>query len=166
MENILIGLDLEEYKDTFNMHKIGVEEFLTLSEESMISMGLEKVGARSRLLEGQVEAHKRTWEKGSMPRLRLTDKKAGLRLTCPDAAGVLGNLSNHSSYLRASVAYIREENINELLFCILYTFTYCNLHCCLLFNVLSILSPCQTKDIASLKFSVLTLNLFFLYCFL
>ena len=123
MENILIGLDLEEYKDTFNMHKIGVEEFLTLSEESMISMGLEKVGARSRLLEGQVEAHKRTWEKGSMPRLRLTDKKAGLRLTCPDAAGVLGNLSNHSSYLRASVAYIREENINELLFCILYTCT-------------------------------------------
>jgi len=113
MENILFGLDLEEYKDTFNMHKIGVEEFLTLSEESMISMGLEKVGARSRLLEGQVEAHKRTWEKGSMPRLRLTDKKAGLRLTCPDAAGVLGNLSNHSSYLRASVSYIRLQLRNH-----------------------------------------------------
>ena len=36
-----------------------------------------------RLLEGQAEAHKRNWERGSMPKLCLTDKRAGLRFHCP-----------------------------------------------------------------------------------
>jgi len=107
MENILLGLGLEEYKETFEKHKVRVEEFLTIREEDMIQMGVEKIGARKRLLEAQFEAHKRTWEKSSMPNVSYSDKQRGLRLSCPDTAGILGNLANHVVFLHASVSYIR-----------------------------------------------------------
>lgn len=43
-------------------------------------MGIDKVGARKRILEGQVETHKKNWRNSSMPTLTYSEKQAGLRL--------------------------------------------------------------------------------------
>eukprot|EP00088_Acartia_fossae_P007272 TRINITY_DN13396_c0_g1_i10.p1 TRINITY_DN13396_c0_g1~~TRINITY_DN13396_c0_g1_i10.p1 ORF type:complete len:490 (-),score=87.32 TRINITY_DN13396_c0_g1_i10:184-1653(-) len=107
MANILSGLNLDEYQDTFEEHNIGISEFLVISEEEMIQMGIAEIGSRKRLLEGQVQAHKRAWSKQSLPLPPLTDQINGLRLTCPEAGAILYNIDSHLQYLAASVSYIR-----------------------------------------------------------
>ena len=99
MENVLLGLDLYEYLRVFNDHNVGLTEFLLMRENDLEAMGIDKVGARKKLMEGQAEIHKKDWEKSSMPRLGMEDRRVGLRLTCPDATGIMANISQHSRFV-------------------------------------------------------------------
>eukprot|EP00088_Acartia_fossae_P032293 TRINITY_DN33076_c0_g1_i1.p1 TRINITY_DN33076_c0_g1~~TRINITY_DN33076_c0_g1_i1.p1 ORF type:complete len:374 (+),score=58.62 TRINITY_DN33076_c0_g1_i1:121-1122(+) len=107
IDNVLIGLNAEKYKETFMKHDIGLKEFLTMSEEEMKEIGVENIGTRRRLMEGQLAIHRRSWAKTSLPALSLVDLQSGLRLNCPEAANVVGNLSNHAAYMKASISYMR-----------------------------------------------------------
>jgi len=113
LENVLFGLDLHEYLSAFNEHKVGLAEFLLLEETDLIHMGIDKVGARKKLLEGQAEIHKQYWEKPSMPQVGIDDKRMGLRLSCPDATGMMSNMSSHARYLTTSVEFIRRQLHNH-----------------------------------------------------
>ena len=50
------------------------------SETDLTELGIESIGVRKRILEGQVETHKKIWEKQSLHSLSFMDKLAGLRL--------------------------------------------------------------------------------------
>ena len=50
------------------------------SETDLIELGIDSIGVRKRILEGQVETHKRIWEKQSLHSVSFMDKLAGLRL--------------------------------------------------------------------------------------
>ncbi len=42
-------------------------------------LGMEKVGARKKLMDSQAAIHKTEWERGSLPKLTYQDRTAGLR---------------------------------------------------------------------------------------
>lgn len=113
LENVLLGLDLHDYLEVFNEHKVGLSEFLLLTEADLLQMGIDQVGSRKKMLEGQAEIHKQAWEKPSMPRLGMEDKKVGLMLSCPDATAILANISQHARYLTANVGFIRAQLTNH-----------------------------------------------------
>lgn len=113
LENVLLGLDLHDYLEVFNNHKVGLSEFLLLTEADLIQMGIDQVGSRKKMLEGQAEIHKQAWEKPSMPRLGMEDKKVGLMLSCPDATAIMANISQHTRYLTANVGFIRAQLTNH-----------------------------------------------------
>jgi len=107
MASVLSGLDLAVYQDLFESHNIGLEEFLTISETEMIDMGIKEIGARKRLLEGQRQAHIKSWSKESLPLPNIDGDIETLRLSCPDADNILKNTAEHLRLLKASIAYIR-----------------------------------------------------------
>ena len=109
MENILVTLELRELIPLFSDHRIGVEEFLMMSDTDFASLGIEKVGVIKRLLVGQAEMHKAEWSKTSLPSLNADYMREGLTLNMLTATGMMANISQHARYIKTSVSYIRAQ---------------------------------------------------------
>ena len=112
LENILLGIDAEEYLDLFEKHEINLEQFLTLSEDDLEGMGINKLGVRKRMVEAIVEIHKKDWEKTSLPTITPKDRQKGIYFTCPEAVVMIANMNNHMKFLSANVSYLT-KNIKE-----------------------------------------------------
>jgi len=109
LDGILIGLDADQYKVVFEEHSIGLPEFLLLNEADLEKLGVTEVGTRKRLLAGQHNIHLRPWDKSSMPAIDIENMQTNLRLSCVEAAAMLGNISTHLTYLKANVGFLRQQ---------------------------------------------------------
>ena len=107
MENVMLGLDLREYIPAFRNHKVGLEEFLLMSEQDMKSLGVDKIGAVKKLQIGQAEIHKADWSKSSLPCVSSDHRKEGLMLNTASATAMVANISQHTRYIKANFGYVR-----------------------------------------------------------
>ena len=83
VDNILLALEATDYISAFKEHRIDLQEFLLLNEADLITIGIEKVGLRKKMLEVIVDMHKREWEKSSVPKITPRDKQQGIYLSAP-----------------------------------------------------------------------------------
>ena len=114
LESVLLGLGLWELAGPAREAVVGLEEFLLLREEELESLGAG-LGARKRLVTAQAELHRRDWERGSLPRLPLADRRDGLMVTAPDVAAMLANIKQHGRLMRASLGYLRQQALQHRL---------------------------------------------------
>ena len=85
-------------------NSLGPAEFLLLREEGLESLGAG-LGARKRLVAAQAELHRRDWDRGSLPRLPLADRRDGLMVTAPEVAAMRANIPQHGRLMRASLGH-------------------------------------------------------------
>jgi len=107
MENVLLGLDLGECVPAFKKHRVGLEEFLLMREEDIVTVGVDKVGAVKRLLVGQAEIHKADWAKSSLPCIASDHRREGLMLNTATSTAMVANISQHARYIKANIGYVR-----------------------------------------------------------
>lgn len=109
LQNVLLGIDASEYLATFENHGVNLEHFLSLSEDDLVKMGIEKVGVRKRIVHAICEIHKRDWDKSSVPKIVPKDRRNGIYFTCPEAVVMVANINKHLSFLNANLRYLKKN---------------------------------------------------------
>lgn len=109
LDNVLLALDAGEYMRLFAGQKVDLEQFLQLNEQDLISMGIDKVGVRKKMVDAIVEMHKKDWEKTSLPKIQPRDKQNGIYLTCPDAVVMTANVARHLKFLSANIQFLKRH---------------------------------------------------------
>ncbi|KAF0300080.1 Ankyrin repeat, SAM and basic leucine zipper domain-containing protein 1 [Amphibalanus amphitrite] len=104
LEMVLSGLELQHLIPLFHAHNVSFVTFLRFTDDDLDRMKIEKVGERRKILDGIREIHQREWERSSLPTLHYNKY-----LTCPDAVGLMMNVSRHIRLIHASVGYLRDQ---------------------------------------------------------
>ena len=112
VDNILLAVEASDYMEKFKEHQVDLAEFLSLNEEDLIKIGVDKVGLRKKIIDVIADMHKRQWEKSSVAKLQPRDKQNGIYLTAPDGALIISSVGRHLKFLRANVDYLN-RNLKE-----------------------------------------------------
>ncbi|RWS30835.1 ankyrin repeat: SAM and basic leucine zipper domain-containing protein 1-like protein [Leptotrombidium deliense] len=104
LDTFLSNLQLSEYKQTFIDQKITFRELLTLSEEDLDKIGIDKLGVRKKIIAKLTEVHKSKWKRDSLANLKTLDT-----ISCPDAVAMMANIAKHLAYIEATIGYLRHQ---------------------------------------------------------
>ncbi|KAH9504821.1 hypothetical protein Btru_062035 [Bulinus truncatus] len=77
---------------------------MTLTEEDLIQIGVDQVGARKKILDAVNAVHKKDWQPSSLISFHYNKK-----LSCADVIAVMANTSKHLRYISSTVLYIKGQ---------------------------------------------------------
>lgn len=103
IELLLGGLDLEYLVSVFHEHDVKFEQFLYLSMEDLITIGVEKLGARKRILKAIKDWHVTEWDENSLPKFH------DVNLTFEDISDILSTSSDHVVYISSALRYVKNH---------------------------------------------------------
>lgn len=112
LDNILMGLNLSDYMRQFQDHAVNLEEFLTLTEDELLEIGISKVGVRKQIMECICDLHKADWQRSSLAKVSAKDKQRKIFFTCPDCIAMTANMAEHLKYLASTLEFLTKQ-INE-----------------------------------------------------
>ncbi|KAK3585906.1 hypothetical protein CHS0354_038442 [Potamilus streckersoni] len=104
LELFLAGLELGHLVPLFQQQQVEFADFLRMTDEDLIKMGLEQIGIRKKILDGTRAVHKKPWEKSSLPAVQCKT-----HITCAEAVAIVANISKHSKYIGSTIGYIADQ---------------------------------------------------------
>ncbi|KAL3852839.1 hypothetical protein ACJMK2_016454 [Sinanodonta woodiana] len=104
LELFLTGLELSHLVQLFQQQQVEFADFLRMTDEDLIKMGLEQIGVRKKILDGTRSVHKKPWEKSSLPAIQCKT-----HITCAEAVAIIANISKHSKYIGSTIGFIADQ---------------------------------------------------------
>ncbi|KAH9504819.1 hypothetical protein Btru_062029 [Bulinus truncatus] len=86
----LLGLDFPHLVEVFQQQLVDLSLLMTLTEEDLIQIGVDQVGARKKILDAVNAIHKKDWQPSSLISFHYNKK-----LSCADVIAVMANTSKH-----------------------------------------------------------------------
>ncbi|TRY64110.1 hypothetical protein TCAL_00353 [Tigriopus californicus] len=109
LDNVLMGLNLSEYMHLFQDHALTLEQFLTLTEDELLEIGISKVGVRKQIMDCICDLHKADWQRSSLAKVSSKDKQRKIFFTCPDCISMTANMAEHLKYLSSTLEFLTKQ---------------------------------------------------------
>ncbi|XP_055884167.1 ankyrin repeat, SAM and basic leucine zipper domain-containing protein 1-like [Biomphalaria glabrata] len=104
LKMFLCGLDLPHLVCLFQQQLVDLSVLMTLTEQDLVQMGVDQVGARKKILDAVHAIHKKDWQQSSLVSFNYNKK-----LSCADVIAIMANSSRQIRYLNSSTVYIKGQ---------------------------------------------------------
>jgi len=103
LELFLHGLELGDVISKFQEHKISFAELLKLTDSDLVTIGINELGVRKKLLTAIHNVNTEEWDLSSLSTATLT------KMSTLELASMFANLTNHLKCMESTVLYLHRQ---------------------------------------------------------